>query len=711
MNTTKPSIKRSILAMLTGLAILILLMPANVDAATKTKNISTIKAGTKVTVGELKYKVTKVTKKGGNAIVIGVDKKATTVNIPATIKVNVKKGAYKGLHTITVTAIDKNTFFNNRKITKVTIGSNVKTIGEKAFYKTTKLKQVSIGKNVSSIGKYAFASDINLRTVSIAKNSKLTKIGTYAFKSCVNLRTFSFGNAKKLNTIGSFAFYGCDLLKNVPMQKTAEMQAVINEAKKYTYEVQPLFPSFNYAYYVKTNNPDGTKFRLVDRNSTMYDEDTEEDDYISIMDQAYADVVYTDEKASRVNGGYLCRAKHYELDGGALNLEIYTNLLDPRKKSFEWVDTGIKVNAPTAMSARDYLINNYTNDSMSFFEKLDAIESALYKMAIYPKGTYDSTQRNEGSYPLLATSPYYELGLNQHYEGIFKKSEKKILAYWCYPYVLDSLGFPGTISSIAKRLEPSCQVKSGSVHYLISVTYNGETRNYGGAGSGGTNELYTSCISDFYKFDGSEDDLGTNPSLEKASSAYFQTARASSALIAQFKDQLSGDTFKQKVGNGNWLMVGRESFFGGGGNSYARYYKTDYATNLLSLASGIWIDGRYVNNNEFFELGTSFESHPTASVVLTNRTYTTYYGKTYQGDMVFRYNKTKDRWECDQYFYKGYNGYYFSYGSPSGVELPAEFVLTKEQLQSLGVDSNKDSYPSQGLIYNGTAEPGTPYSK
>ena len=161
-------VKHLALLMFACIAIIMLLTPASANAASKTKNISTIKSGTTLTVGELKYKVTKVTKKGGYATVIGVDKDATVVKIPATIKVNVKKGTYKGVHTIKVNAISKNAFYNNRKITKVTIGDNVKTIGEKAFYKAAKLKQVSIGKNVTTIGKYAFASNINLRKVTVA---------------------------------------------------------------------------------------------------------------------------------------------------------------------------------------------------------------------------------------------------------------------------------------------------------------------------------------------------------------------------------------------------------------------------------------------------------------------------------------------------------------------------------------------------------------
>ena len=56
-----------------------------------------------------------------------------------------------------VTAIGKAAFKNDKKLTKVTIGKNVKTIGAKAFYKNSKLKNVVIKtKQLSAVGKNAF---------------------------------------------------------------------------------------------------------------------------------------------------------------------------------------------------------------------------------------------------------------------------------------------------------------------------------------------------------------------------------------------------------------------------------------------------------------------------------------------------------------------------------------------------------------------------
>lgn len=61
-----------------------------------------------------------------------VNKKAKTVSIPATVKIRGKK--YK------VTQIAEGAFKNNKKVTKVTIGSNVSKISKNAFSGAVNLK-------------------------------------------------------------------------------------------------------------------------------------------------------------------------------------------------------------------------------------------------------------------------------------------------------------------------------------------------------------------------------------------------------------------------------------------------------------------------------------------------------------------------------------------------------------------------------------------
>ena len=91
------------------------------------------KAGTKYTVAGCQYKVTKA---GAEVSLIKANKKAKRVTIPAVIKVN-------GV-TYKVTSIGAKAFNGNKKLTKVSIGINIKKISNNAFYKCRSLKMVTI---------------------------------------------------------------------------------------------------------------------------------------------------------------------------------------------------------------------------------------------------------------------------------------------------------------------------------------------------------------------------------------------------------------------------------------------------------------------------------------------------------------------------------------------------------------------------------------
>lgn len=122
------------------------------------------KVGTTVKVDKAEYVIGKddtVTYK------CSTNKKATSITIPATVKINGK--TYK------VTAIAANAFKNNKKLKKVTIGENVKTIGKNAFYGCKKLKKVTIKTSLltkKTVGKNAFAK-INAKAKVKVPKSKL----------------------------------------------------------------------------------------------------------------------------------------------------------------------------------------------------------------------------------------------------------------------------------------------------------------------------------------------------------------------------------------------------------------------------------------------------------------------------------------------------------------------------------------------------------
>ena len=138
--------------------------------------------------GAAKVKVTEVKKKEVEYKEPG-NKKAKTVSIPATVKID--GVIYK------VTKIGDNAFKNNKTVTKVTVGSNIKTIGKNAFYKCTKLKTVKIGKNVTKIGANAFKGCKKLKTIKITSTKLTSKtVSKNAFKGLTKATTIKVPKKK-----------------------------------------------------------------------------------------------------------------------------------------------------------------------------------------------------------------------------------------------------------------------------------------------------------------------------------------------------------------------------------------------------------------------------------------------------------------------------------------------------------------------------------
>ena len=98
-----------------------------------TKKLFYPKAGTKYTVAGCQYKVIKA---GAEVSLVGTNKNAKSVTIPAVIKV-------KGV-TYKVTSIGTKAFNGSKKLRKVTIGTNIKKISNNAFFKCRSLKTVTI---------------------------------------------------------------------------------------------------------------------------------------------------------------------------------------------------------------------------------------------------------------------------------------------------------------------------------------------------------------------------------------------------------------------------------------------------------------------------------------------------------------------------------------------------------------------------------------
>lgn len=99
--------------------------------------------------------------------------KVTKVKIPKTVKIGGK--AFK------VTAIGSSAFKDNKKITSVEIGDNVKSIGVSAFEGCTKLSKATLGKGIGEMSGNAFKNCKKLGIITI-KSTKLKKVGRNALK-------------------------------------------------------------------------------------------------------------------------------------------------------------------------------------------------------------------------------------------------------------------------------------------------------------------------------------------------------------------------------------------------------------------------------------------------------------------------------------------------------------------------------------------------
>ncbi len=143
----------------------------------------------------LKYKVTGKS----TAVITGTKKAKSSVTIPATV-------SYLG-KTFKVTEIDTKAFYKDAKITTVTVGKNIKTIGKSAFEGCKKLKTVKGGAAVADIKESAFKGCVKLENLTLEKNVKA--IGKNAFNGDKALKIITVKTTKlATGSIKSGAFKG-----------------------------------------------------------------------------------------------------------------------------------------------------------------------------------------------------------------------------------------------------------------------------------------------------------------------------------------------------------------------------------------------------------------------------------------------------------------------------------------------------------------------
>lgn len=481
-----------------------------------------------------------------------------------------------------------------------------------------------------------------------------------------------------------------ELGEGIPLEEDP-LDAQAKAVKDYTYTVRPVLAPFNNLIYVKTSNPDPTSFRITDKQ-TRYLNQGEETSFV-VLKTVYCDVAYENTATARVKDGYVFYDKNCKSDGGALAVQELVS-------GDTYKDTGKTVSCTALKDRYDYLIDTYTDSTMSFFDKLQAVDVALNDIAVYPRTLQDTNKPNPNHpYPFLGVSPYAEMSLNDHLGEMFLSSDSYLFISSAYPFVLDSYSLPSTVYNVAKRLGYTGAYVQGLEHSLVDITYGGETRTFGGAGQGESGPLFTDHVTVDFTFDGNASDLATNASVDQLMTRYLQYMSKADEFISVYKDQIAGAAFNEAIGTGTWIRVLKE------GTSYAPEYAyiAEGPSGGTLTASNAWVDGRYVSKYEKVVPGEKFSDHPTAAIILQNVTYTDQYGDKHTNDVCYYYDRNTDTWRAAYY-------YWHAWYAPSGIELPDELVLTRDEVTALVPDRNTDTLPLSGLIYDGSVPPGTPFS-
>lgn len=165
-----------------------------------------LKKGSSFTTQNISYNVVSVSakKKTGTVKVkkVSTNSKLKKITIPDTVS---KDGC-----TFKVEKITKNAFRNNKKVTKVKIGKNVKVIEDGAFSGCKKLNSVVTGASLSKIGKNVFANDKNLKKIDLRNSKKIKSVGSGTFrgiskKAIIKVPKRKMKAYKKLLKTGSLA--------------------------------------------------------------------------------------------------------------------------------------------------------------------------------------------------------------------------------------------------------------------------------------------------------------------------------------------------------------------------------------------------------------------------------------------------------------------------------------------------------------------------
>lgn len=505
-----------------------------------------------------------------------------------------------------------------------------------------------------------------------------------------------------------------------------------SDTMNYTYSVTPLTSDVCSYFYVKTENPDPTSFDFLDEDTVLSDTNQCR---ITHSETEFKDVDYVDKETLRVKDGYIFVSS--KTDGGKLTLET----IEDGKRQI----TEQSVTIPKLTSATEYIINTYTSESMSFFEKMDAAQNGLYDLALYSEAFV------QGKFERSEKSPYYGLSTSPHVDQAFyiqdpyyREGNQWLLASSLYPFFYDSLGFPSQMASIAKLLEPSAVCKKDdNFHWQIQVTYNGVTKAYGGEGMGGGQGITEDLIKYRYSFDGSDGDASTKTSwgeLSKMINDY-----GSMTVPEQEKDlpELTWKEISDKVGSdGSYISLLIVNSLSGipSGTGITFLYKNG-DKDRPGYFSNVWYDGRFFNSHEFFEKGTDFDttyaSGSIPDIVIKDACIP--FPESSDSNIRYLYRNSQryydsieniPEYNADTKVWSGFTKYKYDWKSGTwiasvyknaicrnktiGEQGPIEdgvFVdactLTLEEVKAMSIDRNADIFPTSFYQYDMTVPPGT----
>ena len=142
----------------------------------------------------------------------------------------------------TMTMVPRYSCYNCTKLTKVTLGKNIKNLGSSCFSDCTNLTTIIGGENLQIVNDYAFYNNTSLTNISGLDVSKLTNIGDYAFYNTKLYSNFIKNGVINLDSIkglkgAPISLYGGTIpsdIKHITLKLGKNLNTIINNFGGYS---------------------------------------------------------------------------------------------------------------------------------------------------------------------------------------------------------------------------------------------------------------------------------------------------------------------------------------------------------------------------------------------------------------------------------------------------------------------------------------------